>query len=210
MAEKPAVPGMYVVKWEAGIHPGYMGNEKNQLLKSIYFMKTIAGIQFIVILLFTAGLFTATITKQSPPPLVDYAKEQAQILQLIDTESKAFWDKDYNTWAACWVQKPYIRTMGWWKDGGVTVVKGWEERGARTKGYMEEFPEPNPQNVRRENINIRIFQDAAWVTFDQYGTDTGEPVMDMPGLSRETRFLEKHNGQWKIVYVGWLLEGDKP
>jgi hypothetical protein len=98
--------------------------------------------------------------------------------------------------------------MGWWQAGGVTVVKGWEERGPRTKQHMEEFPEPNPQNVIRENINIRILQDAAWVTFDQYGKDNGEPVMDMPGLSRETRFLEKHNGQWKIVYVGWLLEGN--
>lgn len=100
--------------------------------------------------------------------------------------------------------------MGWWKDGGVTVVTGWEERSQRTKGYMDEFLKPNPQNVRRENINIRIFPDAAWVTFDQYGTDIGEPVMDMPGLSRDTRFLEKHNGQWKIVCVGWLLEGKKP
>jgi hypothetical protein len=73
---------------------------------------------------------------------------------------------------------------------------------------MEENPDPNPQNVVRENINMRIYREAAWVTFDQYGKDTGEPDMDMPGLSRETRFLEKHNGQWKIVYVGWLLQGE--
>jgi hypothetical protein len=184
--------------------------KNNQLFKLIYFMKTIAGIQFIIILLFIAAFITATTTKQTPPPAIDYAKEQTKILQLIETESKAFWDKDYNKWAACWVHEPYIRTMGWWKDGGVTIVKGWEERGPRTKGFMKEFPEPSPQNVRRENINVRILQDAAWVTFDQYGTDTGEPILDMPGLSRETRFLEKHNGQWKIVYVGWLLEGDKP
>jgi hypothetical protein len=32
--------------------------------------------------------------------------------------------------------------------------------------------------------------------------------MDMPGLSHETRILEKHNGLWKLVYVGWLLVGD--
>jgi hypothetical protein len=173
-------------------------------------MKTIAGIQSIIILLFLAGLFTAYTGKPTPPPAIDYNKERAQILELIEAESKAFWDKDYNKWAACWAQEPYIRTMGWWKDGGVTVVKGWEERGPRTKQHMEQFPEPNPQNVRRENINIRILQDAAWVTFDQYGKDNGEPLMDMPGLSRETRFLEKHNGKWKIVYVGWLLEGKKP
>ncbi|MCF2491450.1 nuclear transport factor 2 family protein [Dyadobacter sp. CY347] len=173
-------------------------------------MKKNTGIQCIIVLLFVASFFVAASSKQTPPLALDDAKEQTQILQLIDTESKAFWDKDYDKWAACWVHEPYIRTMGWWKDGGVTVVNGWDERGRRTKGYMKDFPDPNPQNVRRENINVRILKDAAWVTFDQYGTDTGEAVMDMPGLSRETRFLEKHNGQWKIVYTGWLLEGKKP
>lgn len=136
----------------------------------------------------------------------DEEEERKAILALIEKESTAFWDKDYDAWASCWVHSPYVRTMGWWARGGVTVVSGWEERGPRTKQHMEANPEPNPQNVRRENINMRIYHDAAWVTFDQYGSDTGEPDMDMPGLSRETRFLEKHNGQWKIVYVGWLLE----
>lgn len=165
---------------------------------------------FAIIIVISLGLLAGFNSKFAQPPAINYNKERAQILQVIETESKAFWDKDYNKWADCWAHEPYIRTMGWWKDGGVTVVKGWEERGPRTKGYMDKFPEPNPQNVRRENINIRILQDAAWVTFDQYGKDNGEPVMDMPGLSRETRFMEKHNGQWKIVYVGWLLEGKNP
>ncbi len=165
---------------------------------------------FAGLLLLAAGFLTAYTFRAAAPSTLDYNQERARILRVIETESGAFWDKDYDKWAACWAHEPYIRTMGWWKDGGVTVVKGWEERGPRTKEHMEQFPEPNPQNVRRENINMRIVGDAAWVTFDQYGKDNGEPVMDMPGLSRETRFLEKHDGQWKIVYVGWLLEGEKP
>lgn len=169
-------------------------------------MKVFVSIALLALI--SLGVLAAFNSNQPQPPVIDYQKERASILQVIENESKAFWDKDYNKWAACWVHEPYIRTMGWWQAGGVTVVKGWEERGPRTKQHMEEFPEPNPQNVIRENINIRILQDAAWVTFDQYGKDNGEPVMDMPGLSRETRFLEKHNGQWKIVYVGWLLEGN--
>ena len=45
--------------------------------------------------------------------------------------------------------------------------------------------------------------------FDQYGDDTGDSLMDMPGLSRETRIFEKVDGEWKIAYLGWLLEGQK-
>ena len=74
---------------------------------------------------------------------------------------------------------------------------------------MEASPEPNStaNNVIRKNMNLRIFKDVAWLTFDQYGEDTGDETMDMPGLSRETRILEKENGEWKIAYVGWLLDG---
>ena len=137
----------------------------------------------------------------------DYEKEKAEILAVIENESKAFWDKDFERYASCWLHESYIRTLGWWEEGGITVVKGWEERGPRTKKMMDEYPDPNPQEVVRENINLRIAENMAWVTFDQYGKDTGDKRFDMPGLSRETRILEKHEGAWKFVYVGWLLEG---
>lgn len=140
---------------------------------------------------------------------IDYEKEKAAIMKVIAEESAGFWNKDFERYAACWVHGPHVRTMGWWEDGGVTVVEGWKEREKRTQAHMIASPEPNPTatNVIRKNINIRIFEDVAWLTFDQYGEDTGDQMMDMPGLSRETRILEKEDGQWKIAYVGWLLEG---
>ena len=142
---------------------------------------------------------------------INYEKEKAAILKVIEGESAAFWNKDFDKYASFWVQEDYIRTMGWWEDGGVTVVEGWDERSSRTKAHMEASPEPNPTatKVRRENINLRIYNDVAWMTFDQYGDDTGDSLMDMPGLSRETRIFEKVDGEWKIAYLGWLLEGQK-
>lgn len=142
---------------------------------------------------------------------INYEKEKEAILKVLAGESAAFWNKDFERYASYWVQEDYIRTMGWWEQGGVTVVEGWKERGSRTKKHMESSPEPNPSatKVRRENINLKIYKDVAWMTFDQYGEDTGDSQMDMPGLSRETRIFEKHNGEWKIAYLGWLLEGEK-
>jgi hypothetical protein len=141
---------------------------------------------------------------------VNLANDSTAIMNVIDGESAAFWNKDYDKWASHWVQAPYIRTMGWWKGGGVTVVEGWDERAERSKGNFQASPDANPTatRVRRENINLRIYKDVAWLTFDQYGEDTGDTLMDMPGRSRETRILEKHNDGWKIAYVGWLLEGE--
>ncbi len=146
----------------------------------------------------------------TPPPVIDFEKEKAAIMEAVAAESAAFWNKDFEKYASYWVHEPYLRTMGWWPAGGVNVVEGWEARGKRTKSHFEKSPDPNPNatKVRRENINIRIYQDVAWLTYDQYGVDSGDELMDMPGLSRETRFMEKHDGQWKIAYACWLLEGD--
>jgi len=143
------------------------------------------------------------------PPL-DQSNEAAEIMQVIAGESVAFWDKDFDAWAQFWMHTPAIRIMGWWARGGVTVEEGWDVIGARMKALMQADPEPNPTaaQVRRENINMTVTSEMAWVTFDQYGSDTGDTSMDMPGLSRETRILEKHDGAWKIVYAGWLLQGE--
>lgn len=137
------------------------------------------------------------------------AAELDAVMAVVARETVAFWDKDFDAWADCWAHAPYTRTMGYWPLGGVAVVEGWDAQSGLIRRMMEQNPTPNPSAglVRRENINASISSDMAWITFDQYGVDTGEPVFDMPGRSRETRILERHDGRWKIVYVGWLLEG---
>ncbi len=183
-----------------------------RLLTNGDIMKPKAFLSVLCCLLLAACQTATDDVPAMPPAAIDYEAEEAAIMEVIAAESAAFWDKDYDAWAAHWVHAPYVRTMGWWQDGGVTVVQGWDERSTRTRDHMEASPEPNPtaSQVRRENVNIRIYEDVAWLTFDQYGEDTGDALMDMPGRSRETRIMEKHDGQWKIAYVGWLLEGPQP
>lgn len=139
----------------------------------------------------------------------DQSEAQA-VMQVIEAETTAFWLKDYHAWANCWLHAPEIRMMGWWARGGINVTEGWDALSTRIQQLMDENPTPNPTaaQVRRENVNLRVSSGMAWATFDQYGADTNEPDMDMPGLSRETRVLEKHDGRWKLVYAGWLLHGE--
>jgi hypothetical protein len=136
--------------------------------------------------------------------------EEKAVMAVIEAETTAFWMKDYAAWANCWLQTPDIRMLGWWARGGIRVTEGWDVLSSSMQRLMESNPTPQPEavQVRREKINIRTSESMAWVTFDQYGADTGEADMDMPGLSHETRVLEKHDGQWKIAYVGWLLAGE--
>ncbi len=137
------------------------------------------------------------------------ASDSVDIMSVIQGESAEFWNKDFDAWARYWVHTPYARIMGWWKAGGISVTEGWDAIGSNMHQVMHDNPMPNPtaSRLRRDRINVQIRGDVAWVTFDQYGLDTGDKRMDMPGLSRETRILEKQGGTWLIAYAGWLLQG---
>jgi hypothetical protein len=164
---------------------------------------------YIICTLLGVLLISTAITLREVHDPRSIASEEEAIKKVIIAETEAFWNKDFKQLANCWVHDDYVRVVGWWEHGGVTVRKGWSVIGDRMDKLIKENPEKNPQDVTRENFNIRISGNMAWVTFEQYGNDTGEKAMDMPGLSYETRILEKHAGQWKIAYIGWLLDGKK-
>lgn len=135
--------------------------------------------------------------------------DEAAIMAVIEAEAAAYWNKDFDAFARCWVHGPHARRMGWWERSGIRLQRGWDEIAARMRQVMAESPEPNPNagRVRRDDVNIRVIGDMAWMTFDQTGIDTGDRDMDMPGVSHETRVLERHGGEWRLAYVGFLLRG---
>ena len=179
-------------------------------------MKPLARFGFLTLLL-TAPMPIAR--AQAPATSVSdeapLEREKAAILAVIEEQAAAFWAKDFERWAETWVHAPYVRRVGWSAAGGVANVEGWEAIGARVKKNMTDDPKPNPTPAKlvRENRNLRIYCDVAWVTFDQRGVATGEARFDMPGLSHETRIFERRDGKWKVAYLSYLLVGtpnDKP
>lgn len=132
--------------------------------------------------------------------------ERDAIIGRIEEEMRAFWEKDWDAWTECWVHEPYVRREGWWSLGGITHVVGWDTIRERMKARFDENPLPNrtAQEFHMSNMSLRIGTEIAWITYDLRAPDTGEPEMDMPGLTRETKILEKHDGNWLLVYVGYL------
>ncbi len=126
--------------------------------------------------------------------------DQAAILRVIEAETAAYFDKDHASWSECWVHAPYIRRIAWFARCGVLANSGWEREAAAMKASMAEFPMPNRSagQVRRENLNVRVDHDMAWVTFEQVAPTTGDPF-DVPGRQQEVRIMERHDGRWRIA-----------
>jgi hypothetical protein len=170
-------------------------------------MKSLAALGFLLTV--PVAIAKAESSATSPNEETALEEEKAAILEVIERQAAAFWAKNFQRWADTWVHAPYVRRLGWSEAGGVSSVEGWEAIGARMKKSMADNPKPNltPAKLVRERLNFRIYGDVAWVTFEQHGVSTGEPRFDMSGLSYETRILEKHNGEWKVAYLGYLLAG---
>lgn len=90
-------------------------------------------------------------------------EEAAAIMAVVEAESRAFWEKDFDDVAACWVQEDWIRRSGWWTAGGITWRRGWDEIGPRMRKQMDDSPEDKgvAQTLRRENIFVRVKGDMA-------------------------------------------------
>jgi len=137
----------------------------------------------------------------------------AQITALIHRNRIAIWMRDFEAWSECFVHAPYLSRWGWWALGGMFVRQGWDDISARLHREMLERPEPWPDfayNTKVVNLNLRIHGDLAWATFEQHYPDG--PVWEGargPGLAYEMRVFERHDGEWKIAFLG-LLDGGYP
>lgn len=129
---------------------------------------------------------------------VDIEKEKEAILALITEETNAYHDKDFERFAACYVQNEInIRILGG-EGEKISYTVGWKEVGSSFKELFENNPDPTPNNEVKNNIKIKVYNDCAWVVFEEEDfTDEGESN----GKGIGTNFLEKLDGKWKIAYL---------
>lgn len=126
--------------------------------------------------------------------------DRTAIVKLLEAETAAFLRKDYDAWAACWLQSPSARMFQASVADGMRVQEGWAQYDTAMRGRFQRHPEPNTSDnaIRRENMNVTVGRDMAWASFDQIGVDNGD-AFDLAGIQHEIRVLQKVGGRWKIA-----------
>lgn len=130
--------------------------------------------------------------------------EQAElaILRVLNNETKAAFNRDYQAWQAYWVQEDYVtKTYMNFADSTMTETLGWQEISGFVKNYFEEHPTPVPLPALIDEIDVRLYENGAWVNYEQIDASLG--------LKRETRLMEKSAGQWKIVGMQTIIYGHR-
>jgi len=128
---------------------------------------------------------------------IDIEMEKEAIIAVINAETQAYYDRDFEAYAATWKHDESDLDIRAGKASfGITF--GWEGPSSGMKEFFKNNPEPAENVEVKKNFKIKVYKDCAWATFNQETHNSeGEIVTSAFG----TNFLEKTNGEWKIVYL---------
>jgi hypothetical protein len=141
---------------------------------------------------------------QQPAQPIDFEKEKAAIQAVIAKETESYYRQDFESWKSTYLDSPAFRKFGYWEGfkEKVTSNNGFESLKAEKKAQFEgDKTIWKGSTEERTNENFRITRDMAWYTFEQFSYE--KDTRKLLGKSLETRVLEKHDGEWKIAYLGY-------
>jgi len=144
------------------------------------------------------------VTKQKTEALekktIEVEQEKTAILETLNNETKAAFQRDYESWKEKWVHDTSItKTYIDFPDGTFSESVGWDEISLFVKTFIEEHPEPEPLPKLLDKIDVRLYGNGAWVTYEQQDS--------LRGRKRETRLMEKVKGEWKIAGMQTTIYG---
>ena len=142
----------------------------------------------LIILIFLAGT--------SCQEEIDIEKEKAAIIAVIEKETEAFFDCDIDRLSATHVQdETNIRLTA--TKSGYTYDVGWEKIKSFFLDYFENEAEPGDFYEVKRNYKIKVYPESAWAVFDNYYYNGEDELLS---TSIHAEFLEKVNGEWKLVF----------
>lgn len=131
---------------------------------------------------------------------VNFQEEKAAILNTLNSETEAAFSRNYEAWQDKWVHNPDMTKVYLnFADSTFSESIGWEEVNQFVKDYFVAHPEPEPVPELVDDIDVRLYDNGAWVTF--------ESIDSLRGRKRETRLMEKVDGQWKIAGMQTTIYG---
>lgn len=156
--------------------------------------------KFILLFLLTA-IGPAYLTAQS------VADDEVAIRTVIERETQAYLDRNAGQQVGCWAERTGLSQRITLDNGHLVAANGDQaslRRGLET--CFRQLTEPDRATFVNQQYRVRIRGEAAFVTFIQVLQPANQPAEH----SQQTRYLEREQGQWKIVHSGVMYYEPKP
>jgi hypothetical protein len=140
---------------------------------------------------------------QSP---IDVEAEKAAIIKVINDETQAYMDYDYDKVISYFVQDSLNFRLTSGADNHI-FMEGWEEIASFFKNDLAQgaadVGTDTHVSVSKENYRIKVYDRSAYVTCTETWTyNTADNVLEIS--SRQVRFMEKVDGEWKIAFLSFI------
>jgi len=128
---------------------------------------------------------------------------EAAIKDVIARETEAFVARDYDGWAALWVQDQRTREVCISSSQGSQVLEGWDAISTYMRSVFESGNVCQITDFKRSNWNMIHSGDIVHVVFDGLSTHTDGRIEQ----TFETRVMERTNQNWRILYSSFVVRG---
>jgi ketosteroid isomerase-like protein len=157
------------------------------------------------------GKFTYTFSQQNGKWILasaqhtDYkapkVEDEAAIKNTIENETMAGWAHDAEKEFSYWKQAPAASWIGGVQNKAYSFV-GFENIKKTAIDMHKNVKVTTLPTLKNSDYSITINGNSAFATYVQSQTSKGKT-----GKSRENRYLEKSNGEWKIVNATFIVDG---
>ncbi len=134
----------------------------------------------------------------------DYEKEKEAIIKVINRETDAYLERDFEAVYATHVHDSLNMRLTAGADNYV-FLEGWDEVGRHLiSDETEDDLSPDLHiSVKKFNYRMKIYPSTAFVVCDQkWISEYDDDVTEINSI--QVRFLEKIDGEWKIAFVSWI------
>ncbi|GAB2527169.1 hypothetical protein [Spirosoma aerophilum] len=118
------------------------------------------------------------------------------IKRVLRSETEGFFKRDKAEWSNAWAHTPYIHFAANLYGGDFMLIKGWDNLEKQFASQFRSSKVSDKVTVQNANYTIHQNGNMAFVAYDQTLVDSHGKTE-----SKESRTLEKINGQWKIINV---------
>ncbi|GAB3639609.1 nuclear transport factor 2 family protein [Spirosoma arcticum] len=128
------------------------------------------------------------------------SEDEAAVKKVVEGLTTSMYARDFKTYLNYWVDAPYVSRVATDRDGKVTKMTGDKDR-KMVEQWVAQNHTPSQEKATRDNWLVRVNGNSAFVVFDQHNQYPDGTTRH----SVEERYLERINGEWKIVNVTVLV-----
>lgn len=155
-------------------------------------------------ILFILAIVVVGFNSCNQEPEVNLDKERKAIIAVINGETDAYLERDFEAVYNTHVQDSLNMRLTAGADNYV-FLEGWEVVGKHLiSDETEDDLSPDLHiSVEKSNYRMKIYPSSAFVVCDQkWSSEFGDDVTEINSI--QVRFMEKIEGEWKISFVSWI------